>query len=495
MWWRYSYLRKLNGFLFGSILVQATTGYDGSLLNGLQSLSQWDDYFDNPKGASLGTLSSGVAFGMLLSMLVTSWFCDKFGRRLPIIVGSIISIIGAVIQGVAQNYAMFFVGRGIIGIGLGLLQVAAPLYLSETAYPTQRSVVTSIYEPSFPLGALVAALVTYGTYTLPTTWAWRIPSLLQALPSLVQATICLMGSPESPRWLVSKGRVDEAREMLIKYHGGGDPDSLLVKYELAEIVAALESEKIRKASRWSELVATKGNRHRLIIVMFVPVITQLSGNQVVSYYLHLILNSINITSTKDQLTINATLLAVELVAAVIVASYCEKMGRRALFFVGIVGMLVTFVIWIILSALAQEGGFSNPGLSKGVLAMIYLYVIFYHVVAPIAPTYITEVMPFSLRSKASTIFQLLGQIIGLFNSYVNPIGLAAISWKYYFVFIATLVVQIVFVYFVFVETVGLSLEEVARVFGDEAHVDAPNFHQKLEEGGSDKKNDSASIEE
>ncbi|ORX46983.1 general substrate transporter [Hesseltinella vesiculosa] len=467
-WWHYPHLLKLNALLLGSVLVQTTTGYDGSLLNGLQSLTQWDSYFGNPTGPRLGTLSSGVTFGMLAIMIFTSWISDRFGRRWPIIVGSFVTIIGAIVQGAAVNFGMFWVGRFIIGVGLGALQVCAPMMLSETAYPTQRAVVTSIYEPSFPFGALIAAVVTYGTYQIPSTWAWRIPSLLQCFAAMLQigfTSFC----PESPRWLVHRGRVDEARAVLIKYHGGGDPNSPLVEFELREIVTALEQEKLKKASKWKEFVATKGNRHRLAIILFMPVITQLSGNQIVSYYLHLILNSINITDTKDQLTINTTLLVVELVAAVLVATYAEKIGRRRLFFIGILGMLGSFIIWTILSALAKEGNYTNPALSLGVLVMIYFYVIFYHVIGPIAPTYIMEISPFSFRAKASTIFQVMSQAIGLYNSFVNPIAMGAISWNYYIVFLCVLSVQVVFVYFYFPEVQGYSLEEVALIFdGDEA---------------------------
>jgi MFS family permease len=152
MWWHYPHLRKLNFFLLGAILVQATNGYDGSMLNGLQSLTQWSSYFNNPSGATLGTLSSGTTIGLIVSLPLAIYSCEKFGRRWPIIAGSVLTIVGAVIQSAAVSYWMFWIGRFIIGFGLGLLQSAAPMLLSETAYPAQRSQVTSLYETSFPLG-------------------------------------------------------------------------------------------------------------------------------------------------------------------------------------------------------------------------------------------------------------------------------------------------------------------------------------------------------
>ena len=138
-WWRYSYLLKLNTVLSGAVLVNATSGYDGSLLNGLQSLPQWADYLGNPAGYILGTMTSGITFGTIISMSFISWLCDKFGLRRPIIGGSFVIILGAIVQSTAQNYAMYVAGRFIIGISLGIVATAAPLLISEAAYPAHRA--------------------------------------------------------------------------------------------------------------------------------------------------------------------------------------------------------------------------------------------------------------------------------------------------------------------------------------------------------------------
>jgi MFS family permease len=264
--------------------------------------------------------------------------------------------------------------------------------------------------------------------------------------------------------LVATGRVEEARAILAEHHGNGDANCLLVRYELAEIIESLKSDGVKKSGKWKEWFVSSGNRRRLAIIMFLPVMTQLSGNGVISYYLHLVLNSIGITNSKDQLVINATLLILELIAAVVIASYCDIAGRRRMFMIGVLGMLGSFVIWTILSALAQQSGFQTAGLSGGVLAMIFIFEIPYHIIGPLAPTFLTEVAPYALRSKASGIFQLMGQIVGLFNNYVNPIALTAIGWKYYIVFCCVLTVEFIVVYFFFPETRGLSLEEISVMF-------------------------------
>ena len=122
--------------------------------------------------------------------------------------------------------------------------------------------------------------------------------------------------------------MEEARNILIKYHSPDDPDSRLVDFEMAEIVATLEAKKIQKSGRWIEWVKAPGNRWRLLIVSFVPTIGQLSGAQIISYYLHLILNGIRIRNTKTQLIVNATIQVDDLVSSVIVSLLVEQFGRR-----------------------------------------------------------------------------------------------------------------------------------------------------------------------
>lgn len=130
-------------------------------------------------------------------------------------------------------------------------------------------------------------------------------------------------------------------------------------------------------------------------------------------------------------------------------------------------MCITYVIWTILSALNQKSGFRNKGLGTGVVAMIYLFLGFYNIAGPVSMAYATEVCPFHLRGQGATLYQLAGNIVGLFNNYVNNIAMDAITWRYYIVWCVWLVVQMNIVYWIFPETKGLGLEEVAQVFGED----------------------------
>ena len=153
--------------------------------------------------------------------------------------------------------------------------------LSELGHPKERAILGSLFNSCYFIGAIVAAGVTLGTFQMPNDWGWRIPSLLQVVPSVLQITFIFF-LPESPRWLISKGRSEEAYQILVKYHAEGDADSEFVKAEYVEIEKTLELEKEASRTGWSDLLKTSGMRRRLLIGAFLGLATQWSGNGLTS---------------------------------------------------------------------------------------------------------------------------------------------------------------------------------------------------------------------
>ena len=147
-------------------------------------------------------------------------------------------LVAVAIQTGAQNIGMFIGARCLIGFGLGIAATGAPLLITEVAFPTHRAPITSLYNTTWYLGSIVAAWATFGTFTLNSSWSWRIPSVLQGLPSFLQL-VFIYTIPESPRWLVSKGRTEQAMRVIGKYHCGGDMQDPLIRFEIEEIEAAL----------------------------------------------------------------------------------------------------------------------------------------------------------------------------------------------------------------------------------------------------------------
>ncbi|QRW21960.1 Sugar (and other) transporter [Rhizoctonia solani] len=281
-------------------------GFDGSMMNGLQSVQQWKDYFGNPSAKDLGLFNAIQSIGALCGTPFAPYITDIFGRRAGILLGAILVLFAAALQTATQNLGMFISARFLIGFGSTFAGMASPLLISEVAYPTHRAVLTSLYNSFWFSGSIVAAWSTFGTFRIPSNWSWRIPSALQGLSSVIQLAL-IWFLPESPRWLISKGRDDEARQVLVKWHAGGREEDPLVAMEYTQIKEALGLESQNANASWLDLFRTPGNRRRIRIIFGIAVFSQWSGNGLISYYLERVLNGIGITKTDDQTLINGVL--------------------------------------------------------------------------------------------------------------------------------------------------------------------------------------------
>lgn len=255
---------------------------------------------------------------------------DGIGRRATIFIGAIIMIGATVLQTASQNVRMFIGARFMIGFGLTFAANAAPLLVSELSYPSHRAQLTSLYNSLWYSGAIVAAWSTFGTFQIQNTWSWRIPSALQGAPSVLQV-IFIWFIPESPRWLISKGRDEQARRILAFWHAKGNDQDPLVAYEYEEIKAAIEYDRsVASNVGYLSLFTKPGNLRRLRIIVALAFFSQWSGNGLVSYYLNKVFDTIGITDPLTQLGINGGLQIWNLFVAVIASFLCEVAGRRKL---------------------------------------------------------------------------------------------------------------------------------------------------------------------
>ena len=485
-WYKVPHLRRLSWVIFLITITSTNNGYDGSMLNGLQSLSHWQSAMDHPVGQKLGALSNGALFGGIAALPFAPFLADRFGRRFVLIFGQSLSIIGAILQGVSNSYGFFLGSRILLGFGSGVATIGSPTLISELAFPTHREVSTFVYSICWYLGAVLAAWVTYGTRTIDGNASWKIPSYLQGAFPLIQIFFCWM-IPESPRFYVARGKFEKARQVLCKHHIGNsqDPrDIALVEFELKEIESALEQEKLQANTSYLDFVNKKNFRKRGYLVVMVGAMMQLSGNGLVSYYLVKVLISIGITQEKKQLQINGCLMIYNFVICLTCASLVRYLKRRTMFITCISGMMFSYVIWTILSAINQQRDFKDKSLANGVLTMIFFYYLFYDVGLNGLPyLYLTEILPYSHRAKGINLMQFVMFAALIYNGYVNPIAMDAIEWKYYIVYCCILAVELLIVVFTFPETSGYTLEEVAQVFGDQApeltnrHLDTVAAHK------------------
>ncbi|KAH6723180.1 general substrate transporter [Leptodontidium sp. MPI-SDFR-AT-0119] len=470
-WYKVASRRRLYGLLFPAAIVSyMTSGYDGSMMNSLQTVSYWDDYFGRPRGSTLGLVSAVIALGAICSTPFAPWVADKYGRRMGITVGSIIMIVGAIVQCESKNFAMFCIARFILGFGLSFCTTASPSLVTELSHPKERVAVTAVCNTCWFLGSILAAWITYGTRLIPSTWSWRIPSLLQMVPSLIQLS-AIWFLPESPRWLISNDRADEAMAALIQYHGDG-VQTELVQLEFAEICAAIELEKSTGSTTWKSMVSSKGNRYRVFIVICMGTFSQWSGNGLISYYLARILDSIGITNKGTQALINGILSIWNFGIALTSAFLTERIGRRPLFRISTIGMLIIFTVWTICSALFAQTGANSAAIA--VLVFIFIFQFFYCIAfSPLPVAYSVEILSYSVRAKGMATYVFSTKVAVFVNQYVNPIGLQKAGWRYYIVYVVILLIESIIAYLFFLETKGKALEEISVLFdGEEADVKA-----------------------
>ena len=325
---------------------------------------------------------------------------------------------------------MFVGARFLIGFGLTFAQTGAAMLVTELSYPSYRAPLTSLYNSLWYSGAIVAAWSTFGTFKLNSSWAWRTPSVLQGVPSVLQLCFLWFG-PESPRWFISKGRDAQALQVLAYYHADGDERDPLVQYEFEEIKAAIDLDKAVAASvGWMSLIKTPGNRKRLTIIVALAWFSQWSGNGLVSYYLNEVFKTIGITSSTTQLLINGILQIWNLAWAITAASLVERIGRRVLFLCSCTGMLLFFTLQTICSARYAVSGSASA--AHAVIAFIFLFYASYDIAfTPLIVSYTLEILPYPLRAKGYTIFSFFISLALIFNQYVNPVALRKIGWKYY----------------------------------------------------------------
>lgn len=138
------------------------------------------------------------------------------------------------------------------------------MLVTELAHPQHRATFTSIYNSLWYVGSIIAAWLTFGTLQIKSDWAWRIPSLVQAFPSILQLIFVWMVD-ESPRFLVARGKSEQALRVLAKAHANGNDQDEVVQLEMQEIHDTLKMEQEFSSQSWLTLFATKGNRHRMAI--------------------------------------------------------------------------------------------------------------------------------------------------------------------------------------------------------------------------------------
>jgi len=449
-------IATIGGFMFG---------YDSGVINGTQSGLQ--AAFD------LGSLSLGINVGAILVGSAIGAFAagrlsDAIGRRGVMLIGAVLFFASAILTGIADSSGVFIIGRIVGGLGVGAASVIAPVYISEVVPADRRGRLSSVQQVmiiigltgSFLVNFLIARLAGGSTaqYWLGME-AWRWMFLMEAIPSVIYF-IALLAIPESPRFLVIKGRRDDARAVLVRLFDETQADA-----KVAEIERSLAGDHHRP--RLSDLISRATGRVRPVVWIGIglAVFQQFVGINVVFYYGATLWGAVGFT--EDQaLQTNILSGTLSILACLGAIALVDRIGRKPLLQAGSAGMAITLAVvaWAFSTGVpAAGGGVELPGHS-GLIALVAanLYVVFFNISwGPIMWVMLGEMFPNQIRGSGLAVAGFAQWIANAvvsvsFPSLVESPGLAVTYVGY--AFFAAL--SYVFVRAAVYETKGVELENM-----------------------------------
>ncbi len=377
-------------------------GYDSGAVNGTQEgLRTAFTLSEGGLGFTVGSLLIGCFIGAFFA----GTLADQMGRRNVMRLAAILFLIGAIIQGLATDQIVFVLARIAGGMAVGAASVLSPAYISEVAPANIRGRMTTVQQIMIITGLTAAFLVNYALQQAAGAstnlfWggieAWRWMYLMQAVPAAV-FLVALFFIPESPRFLVSKGRHDQAGVVLAKLFG-----EIVAKAKLEEIRGSFTADHRPRLSD----VRAPGTLLRPIVWagLVLAVFQQLVGINVIFYYGATLWQLAGFTES-DSLLINILSGAVSIAACFITIALVDKIGRKPLLLIGSAGMTVT--LFAMVYAFSQ-GSLDPTGklvLSQGLgtfaVVAANLYVIFFNVSwGPIMWVMLGEMFPNQIRGSA-----------------------------------------------------------------------------------------------
>lgn len=314
----------------------------------------------------------------------------------------------------STTQAQFFVGRILVGVAKAIDVAAVPTYLVELAPPSRRGFVAGLYWTCWLLGAIISSAVGYGARSIGGDWSWRVICIVMSAPAL-SCIALLPFIPESPRWLISRGRETEALSVLGRFHGNGDITEPLVVAQFREIKETIHYEQENKFETyrawWKAFIGSKSNRYRGYILVTLGIFEQTMGSSIISFYLGNVLTLAGVTDEREQFAINIGQNCVAFTAAVIGICLIDKIGRVRML---VAGTAFCAAVLACMAGLTAEQTGNGAG-RNGVIAMVFLFQIGYSSTwTPLSFSYCAEVLNFTIRAKGMA-------YVGPFPSALNPL--------------------------------------------------------------------------
>ncbi|TVY16685.1 Lactose permease [Lachnellula arida] len=458
-------------------------GYDGSLINNLLENHWFLDYYHGENaGIWAGLVTAMYQIGGVVSLPFVGPAADAYGRRFGMWLGCFLVILGTIIQGVAtqaNGTKQFMGGRFLLGFGVNIASAAGPMYVVEVSHPAYRGLVTAIFNCFWFTGAIIASGVARGGLNAGGNLSWRLVIWIQLMFS---SFIFLLAYflPESPRWLYVNNKKEQAKAMLTKFHGEGNPDSEWVTLQLNEYEELLEMDGADK--RWWDYRALFKNRstcYRLFCNVCITIFGQWAGNAVLSYFLGKVLDTVGIHSNIGQANITLINACQQFFFALVGANLVDRVGRRPLLLFSNIGCCVVWLAVTISTAIYTKSippldpnadptikvyG-TNKTAGAASLAFIFIFGAVYSVgFTPLQALYPVEVLSFEMRAKGMGFSGFAVAAAGMLNQFAWPVSLQKIGWHTYIIFTIWCGIQATVVYFFIPETKNRTLEELDEIF-------------------------------
>ncbi|PIA30643.1 hypothetical protein AQUCO_05400024v1 [Aquilegia coerulea] len=406
----------------------------------------------------------------LLGSLAGGKASDAIGRKWTMGFAAIVFQAGAVVMALAPSFKVLLIGRLLAGVGIGFGVMIAPVYIAEISPAVARGSLTSYPEIFINIGILLGYVANYAFSGLPVHINWRVMLGVGILPS-VFIGLSLFVIPESPRWLVMKNRIEEARIVLLKTNENQEEiEERLVAIQEAASKSNVESKYEEKAV-WRELLTPSPTLRRMLITgIGIQCFQQITGIDATVYYSPTIFKEAGIEGNNKLLAATIAVGFSKTIFILIAIILIDRVGRKPLLYVSTIGMTACLFCLVLTLSL-----FANT--QAGILLAIVLVcgnVGFFSVgIGPICWVVTSEIFPLKVRAQASALGSVVnrlcsGFITMSFLSICRAITVAGI----FFVFALLAVLSIAFVHTYVPETKGKSLEQIELMFqkGEEQQI-------------------------
>jgi sugar porter (SP) family MFS transporter len=448
--WAVTLVSAMGGLLFG---------YDWVVIGGAKPF--YEKFFGLTTPSQIGWAMSSALVGCLAGALVSGGLSDRFGRKKLLILAGFLFTVSAVWTGLAPDFTVFVVFRLIGGIGIGLASNLSPMYIAEISPAESRGRLVSVNQLTIVIGILAAQLANWliaepvaagataadilASWNGQNGWRWMFGA--EAVPALLFFLLMFL-VPESPRWLVKKGRPGEATRVLAKVGGAG-----FAEEALADIRATLSADEIGRV-RFRDLLEP-GLARVLLIGVVLAVYQQWCGINVIFYYAQEIFTAAGygVSGVLFNIVITGT---VNLVFTLVAIRLVDRLGRRPLMVAGAGGLAVVFGLIGASYALRSQG--------VHLLALVVVALALYALtLAPVTWVLLSEIFPNRIRGAAMSVstFSLwsacfvLTYTFPLLNKGLGPAGT-------FWIYAGISVLGFIFIKSRVRETKGKTLERIER---------------------------------